>query len=289
MRTEREAPAVRTFARYMTLRRLAVFVAFLTLQFAAQADQPARFAAASSLQFVLPEILLAFQRKTGYAPRITYGSSGNFSRQISQGAPFELFLSADESYVAALVRQGLTVDSGRIYALGSIAAIAPKQANIRLTQDLSGFRSAIESGELKYFAIANPDHAPYGRAAREAMQSAGLWQAIQPHLVRGENASQAAQFAISGSSQGGIVPFGLTKSPAIATTSHVMLIPPSYYQPVRQRMVLMNEAGTIARQFFDFVGGPEAGEIFLRHGYRLPDSQDRHTQLTGNGTWTQPR
>ena len=126
------------------------------MQFGAQAAQPPQFAVASSLQFVLPEIVTEFQRQTGFKVRINYGSSGNFRRQIVQGAPFELYMSADESYVAALLEQGLTVDSGRIYALGRIAAIVPKNSDMKLTQDLSVIASAIENGDLQHFAIANP-------------------------------------------------------------------------------------------------------------------------------------
>ena len=257
------------------MKPLIFFLTGFLLQFSVQAAQPPQFAVAASLQFVLPEIVTAFQRQTGFIPRITYGSSGNFRRQIVQGAPFELYLSADESYVAALVEQGLTVDSGRIYALGRIAAIVPKNSGIKLTQDLSGIGLAVKNGDLRHFAIANPDHAPYGRAAREALESIGLWKAMQPYLIKGENASQATQFAISGSSQGGIVPYALAISPAIASLSEAILIPQSRHQPIRQRMVLLNGAGEIARQFYDFVGSPESRAILVRYGYEMPAIVER--------------
>jgi len=146
----------------------------------------------------------------------------------------------------------------------------PKNSSIILTQDLSGLRSAIENGDLNHFAIANPDHAPYGRAARETLESIGLWEAIQPYLIKGENASQATQFAISGSSQGGIVPYALAISPAIASISEVMPIPQSRHQPIRQHKVLLNGAGNITRQFYDFISSPESRTIFARYGYELP-------------------
>jgi molybdate transport system substrate-binding protein len=252
------------------VKRLIFFLVGSLLQFGAQAELPPRIAAASSLQYALPEILQAFQSQTGLSVRVTYGSSGNFSRQIAQGAPFQLFLAADESYIAALVEQGLTLDSGQVYALGRVAAIVPKSSDIKLTQDLSGLRSAIDQGRLQRFAIANPDHAPYGRAARETLESLGLWQSIRPYLVMGENASQATQFAISGSSQGGIVPFTLAISPAVANAARVMLIPASLHRPIRQRMVLLAGAGETARRFFDFVGGAESRSIFTRYGYEIP-------------------
>jgi molybdate transport system substrate-binding protein len=251
----------------MFLKPLLVSISWLLLQFTAHAGQPPKIAAAASLQFALPEIVTAFQRKTGVTARVTYGSSGNFRRQIVQGAPFELFLSADEQYAVDLVRLGFTIDSSRAYALGRIAIIVPKDSDIELSQDLASLRSAIDGDRLHHFAIANPDHAPYGRAAREALESLGLWQAIQPYLVKGENASQATQFAISGSSEGGIVPYSLAMSPAIARISDNMPIPESHHQPIRQHMVLLRGASEIARQFFEFLGESEAIAIFVKNGY----------------------
>lgn len=251
----------------MLLKPLIALLLCLLLPFSAHAGQPPRIAAAASLQFTLPEIVIAFQRKTGIGAHVTYGSSGNFTRQIAQGAPFELFLSADEQYAVDLVRLGLTIDSSRVYALGRIAMIVPKGSDIELSPDLAGLRSAIDGGSLKHFAIANPDHAPYGRAARETLESLGLWQAIQPFLVKGENASQATQFAVSGSSEGGIVPYSLAMSPAIVRLSDNMPIPESNHQPIRQHMVLMRGASEIAGQFFEFLGEAEASAIFEKNGY----------------------
>lgn len=253
----------------MLLKSLTVLFSLLLLQFPAHATQPPRIAAAASLQFVLPEIVAAFQRETGVGMRVTYGSSGNFRQQIVQGAPFEVFLSADEQYAADLVRLGLTIDSSRVYALGRIAMIVPKGSDIELLPDLSGLRSAIDRGSLKHFAIANPEHAPYGRAAREALESLDLWQTIQPFLIKGENASQATQFAISGSSEGGIVPYSLAISPAIIRFSENIPIPESHHQPIRQHMVLLRSASEFARQFFEFLGGAEASAIFIRNGYGI--------------------
>ena len=141
---------------------------------------------------------------------------------------------------------------------GRIAMIVPKDSDIELSPNLSGLRSAIDVGSLKHFAIANPDHAPYGRAAREALKSMDLWQAIQPFLIKGENASQATQFAVSGSSEGGIVPYSLAMSPAIARLSDNMPIAESHHQPIRQHMVLLRGAGAVAVQFFEFLGEAEA-------------------------------
>ena len=241
------------------------------LSFNSYAQQTPNVAAASSLQFVLPEIVAAFQRESGRLVRITYGSSGNLGRQIAQGAPFELFLSADAFYVENLVEKGFTIDSAQVYALGSIAVIVAKSSNIKLSENLSEIGMAMEQGKLTHFAIANPEHAPYGRAAREALQSYGLWESLQARLLRGENASQATQFAVSGASAGGIVPYTLALSPVISRGSDVMLIPQSRHQPIRQYMVLLTDAGEVAHQFFEFLGGAESQAIFRRNGYEIPD------------------
>ena len=253
----------------MLLKPLLALFSCLLLQFPAHAGQPPKIAAAASLQFALPEIVTAFQRKTGVAVRVTYGSSGNFRRQIAQGAPFEIFLSADEQYAVDLVKQGFTVGLSREYALGRIAMLVPKGSALELSPNLASLRSAVDRGSLEHFAIANPDHAPYGRAAREALESFNLWQAVQPFLIRGENASQATQFATSGSSDGGIVPYSLAMSPAIARISDNAPIPESHHQPIRQHMVLLGGASQGATQFFEFLGEAEAISIFVKHGYGL--------------------
>ncbi len=147
----------------------------------------------------------AYTRETGQSVRIAYGSSGNFRRQIAQGAPFELFLSADEGFVFALAKQGFTLDDGALYAIGRLALVVPAGSPLKLDGELRDIAAAVADGRLRKFAIANPEHAPYGRAAEEALRRAGaVGRASAGHLVLGENVSQAAQFATSGSAQGGI-------------------------------------------------------------------------------------
>lgn len=236
----------------------------------AQAEQSPRIAAASSLQFALPEVLAEFKRQTGHSVRVTYGSSGNFRRQIVQGAPFEMFLSANESYVDALVVRDLTIGSGLIYAQGRISMIVPNNSSIKLTDNLLGLSEALDRGEVNRFAIANPDHAPYGRAAREALKTFGLWDTIQPFIIKGESASQATQFAVSGSSQGGIVPYALAISPAISKSNQVGLISRSSHQPIGQRMVLLKGASEVTRQLYSFIVSVDAQKIFTQYGFETP-------------------
>ena len=247
-----------------------MIIGIFGLALTVRADDLPQIAAASSLQFVMPVLIEAFQRESDFAPRLTYGSSGNFQRQISQGAPFELFMSADESYVTALNLAGLTKDKGKVYAFGQLAVIRPGHQNPDLNGNLSFIREAIASGKFGRFAIANPDHAPYGRAAREALIALDLWGLVQPYLVRGENASQALQFALSGSSQGGLVPYALTFAAAIRARAQFHVIDSGNHQPIRQRMVLMKNSGDRARRFYEFIASKPAQQIFESYGYLVP-------------------
>lgn len=230
-----------------------------------------RVAAASDLRFALEEIASRYARGLGGAVRITYGSSGNFRRQIAEGAPFELFLSADESYVLALAREGRLEDEGVLYASGRLVLFAPQGSRVDAAGGLRALARYVQGGGTGKVAIAHPDHAPYGRAAREALRHAGLWEALQGRLVLGENVSQAAQFATSGNAVAGIFAYSLTFSPAVASRGRFALIPQEAHAPLRQRMALVKGAGPEARAFFRFLQGAEARAVFSRHGFALPE------------------
>lgn len=233
------------------------------------ADVP-NIAAASDLQFALQEAANDFTKQTGRAVKLSFGSSGNYRRQIAAGAPFELFLSADEAYVFALAKEGRTLDEGALYAMGRIVLFVPKSSAIKADAALKDLSVALGDGRLKKFAIANPEHAPYGRAAREALMHARLWDRIAPKLVLGENVSQAAQFATSGSTQGGIFAYSLAISPTISARGEFALIPTDWHQPLRQRMVLMKNAGETAQAFYRYLQSPAARDVFKRYGFTLP-------------------
>jgi molybdate transport system substrate-binding protein len=243
--------------------------AFLYSLPALSADVP-NIAAASDLQFALQEVADNFTKQTGRAVKLSFGSSGNYRRQIAEGAPFQLFLSADEAYVHALAKEGKTLDDGELYALGRIVFFVPKSSSIKADAALKDLSAALGDGRLKKFAIANPEHAPYGRAAREALMHARLWERIVSKLVLGENVSQAAQFATSGSAQAGIIAYALAISPAISARGEFALIPDEWHQPLRQRMVLMKNAGETARTFYRYLQSPTARDIFKRYGFTLP-------------------
>lgn len=235
----------------------------------AAADAPA-IAAASDLSAALPEVAAAFQARTGQTVRLTFGSSGNFTQQIRNGAPFEVFLSADEAYVDDLAKAGRTEGAGALYAIGRLGLFAPQGSTVRVDPALKGLAAAIQAGRVRKFAIANPEHAPYGRAAREALQHAGLWAGLQGRLVLGENVSQATQFAISGGADAGMIPLSLALTAPVKAAGAFALVPADWHRPLRQRGVLIKDAGPAARAFFAFLQGREARAILARHGFTLP-------------------
>jgi molybdate transport system substrate-binding protein len=245
-----------------------MLVAWLALP-AQAADAPA-VAAAADLTYALRDIAQRFHSDSGRQVRLSFGSSGNFAQQIVHGAPFELFLSADERYVQRLAKQGFTRDAGALYAIGRIVLFVPHGSPLKADAQLVDLGNALRDGRLKRFAIANPEHAPYGRAAREALQHAGLWERIQTRLVLGENASQATQFAASGSTQGGIVPLSLSRAPEIARLGMFALISAQWHRPLRQRMVLLKGADAVAEAFYRYLQTPEAREVFRHYGFVLP-------------------
>jgi len=232
---------------------------------------PPIVAAAADLQFALEAVAERFTAETDQSVHLNFGSSGNFRRQIAQGAPFQLYFSADEAYVEALHREGFTLDEGTLYAIGRLVILAPggDPAGI-VDSSLDGLRKLLVQGLPGRFAIANPEHAPYGVAAMETLKSADLWEQIQPALVFGENVSQATRYALSGHARGGLVAYSLALAPPIAKRSTYALIPEDQHSPLRQRMALIKGAGETAHAFYDFVQTPQAKEILARYGFVLP-------------------
>ncbi|QSX33829.1 molybdate ABC transporter substrate-binding protein [Shewanella avicenniae] len=242
------------------------------LSFTVVADE-ARIAAAANIKFAMQQIVENYQQDTGAKVRVSYGSSGNFVSQLSHGAPFELFLSADEKYVTLVEQAGLTADSGIIYAYGKLALVASNNSSLALDPQLDGLKQALSQGKIKRFAIANPDHAPYGEKARELLTNKGLWQSLQPKLVFGENVSQAAQFAMSGSTDGGIVALSLAVAPEFKQRGRYLAIPESEYSPLAQRMVLMKGASEQAKNFYQYLQSERARQVFSDFGFGLPDKR----------------
>jgi len=237
---------------------------------AQQAAPVPAVAAAADLKFALPELAQAFETASGRKLRLSFGSSGMFAQQIAQGAPFELFFSADESYVEMLQKAGRSEDAGKLYALGRIALFIPNGSPVQADSNLRDLAAAARDGRLKRLAMANPEHAPYGRAAREALQHSGIWELVRDKLALGENAAQAAQFAASGSAQAGLIPLTLARAPELAAKGAFVTLPESWHLPLKQRMVLIQGAGETARLFYAFMQTPAARAILMRHGFALP-------------------
>lgn len=231
-----------------------------------------KIAAASDLRFALHEIAGQFYRHTGTRIRPTFGSSGDLTRLILEGAPFELFLSADEHYVERLVRGKRTQGEGINYARGHIVIFVPKGG--RINPDLGDVRQALADGRLHRFAIANPAHAPYGRAAREVLLKAGIWNGVQERLVLGENAAQAMQFLLSGSVDAGIVPLSLAIAPSVAARGRFAIIAEDAYAPLRQRMVLLRGASQDARRFYRFLQNAAARRLLTQYGFSVLKTSD---------------
>lgn len=249
---------------------LAAAALCLATQTPVHAQEVATLAAASDLKFAIEEVAVRFEKDTGQKLRLVFGSSGNFKTQILQGAPFHLFMSADEGFVYELADAGKTEDRGRAYALGRIGIMVPPGSPLKADGELKDLTAALKDGRLQKFAIANPEHAPYGARAREALKHAGLWDGLQSKLVLGENISQTAQFATSGSTQGGIIAYSLALAPAMAKLGTFQLIPESWHQPLKQRMVLVKGAPKAARDFYNYISTPAAQEIMVRYGFAMP-------------------
>lgn len=254
-----------------------VMTLFLAVVFAAPqvalAGQRPVVAAASDLQFAVDEIAAAFTEETGMEVRLAFGSTGNFARQIRAGAPFEIFMAADEEFIEGLHRDGFTRDDGDLYGVGRIVLMVPHGSPLEADGSLDSLAAGLDTGIVSRFAIANPEHAPYGMRAREALEAKGVWETVEPVLVMGENVSQAAQFALSGNAQGGIIAYSLALAPGIAPRGTFALIPEEMHSPLRQRMALLSGAGPVAEAFYDYMKTPAARAILERYGFLLPGQE----------------
>ena len=248
--------------------RIAVAVLWLALLPIAARAQDLRVAAASDLQAALPALVLRFEKQYGQRVAVTYGSSGNFFAQIQNGAPFDLFLSADIDYPRRLEQQGLT-ERGTLtrYAVGRLVLWTRKDSGIDLRQGLA----ALVNPKIRRIAVANPDHAPYGRAAVAALRAAQIYDRVRDRFVFGENISQAAQFAQSGNADVGIIARSLVGGPALRSGVFVE-VPASLHPPIEQGAVVLRSArnATAARQFISFLESAESVEHLNGSGFAAP-------------------
>lgn len=249
---------------------IAAFALVVALEATLPAQRPPTIAAAANLNFALTEIANQFKADRGTPVEVVFGASGTLARQIQDGAPFELFLAADEDFPNQLAKGGLTRDAGVVYAVGRLVIFAPNGSPLTVDERLNGLARLIRSGKAGRFAIANPDVAPYGKAAESVLRKRGLWDAIRPQLVLGDTIAQAAQFATTGNAIGGLVAYSLVLGPGFADRGKYAVIPESDHQPLRQRMVLLKRAGDTATQFYAYLQGKTARAILRKHGYGVP-------------------
>lgn len=235
----------------------------------AGAQTPLRIAAASDLQAVFPALTARFERDTRHTVDVSFGSSGNFFAQLQNGAPFDLFFSADADYPKRLESSGLTVPGTLVeYASGRIVLWTRNDTRLDLAR---GLAILAEPG-VRRIAIANPEHAPYGRAAVAALRHEGLYDRVRTKFVLGENISQAAQFAQSGNVEAGLIALSLALAPAMRATGHYVDIPAVYYPPITQTVVVLRSSRQtgVARQFLAFLQRPESRRALQEAGFVVP-------------------
>jgi molybdate transport system substrate-binding protein len=237
----------------------------------AQAAQDIRVAAAADLKFALDELGTRYEKQTGSKIDLSYGSSGNFLAQIQNGAPFDLFLSADIEYPRKLEAAGLA-EPGTLYeyALGRIVIWMPADTRVDLSK--LGWKTLLDPS-IQKIAIGNPEHAPYGRAAVAALRSAGVYEQVRAKLVYGENIAQAAQFVASGNAQAGILALSLAISPPMRRGKR-WEIPAIMHPPIEQAAVILKSAKDRdgARAFLTFLKSAEARKILESYGFSVPVS-----------------
>jgi len=226
-------------------------------------------AAASDLNFVFRELVAEYEKSTGDRVRLSLGSSGNFFAQIQNGAPFDLYFSADIAYPAKLEEAGLTVPGSLYpYAIGRIVLWAGKDSRL----DLSKGMDVLIEPAIKKIAIANPKHAPYGRAAVAAMEHAQVYDRVKDKLVLGENISQAAQFVESGAADVGIIAMSLALAPPMQAAGRYWEIPVDAHSPIEQGAVILKGAKSQerAKAFLSFVQSAEGQAMMKRYGFVVP-------------------
>ncbi|HTV65277.1 MAG TPA: molybdate ABC transporter substrate-binding protein [Bryocella sp.] len=232
-----------------------------------------KVAAAADLNYAMKDLAARFEQKTGNKVSLSLGASGNFYSQIQNGAPFDLFFSADAEYPRKLAQAKLIDPASlRPYAVGHLVLWVPNSSKLdpqKLKMDL------LLQPEVQKIAIANPQHAPYGRAAMAALEHFGLKEKVAGKLVLGENISQTAQFVASGNAQAGLIALSLAASPAMKNAGKYWELPPGSYPEIEQAAGILaaSKHKAAAQAFLDFVRSPEGGDVLRQYGFVLPEQK----------------
>jgi molybdate transport system substrate-binding protein len=224
-------------------------------------------AAASDLQFAFTEIAELFEEETGQSVTLVFGSTGNLTQQIENGAPFDLFAAANIDFIERLNTQGLVLeDTIALYARGRVVLAANRQAGVTVAtlEDLL-------DPSIGNVAIANPEHAPYGLAAKQALEQAGLWDALQPKLVLGENVRQTLQYIQTGDAEAGIIALSVADIPEISW----VLLDENLHQPLNQALAVITSSSQVAqaRAFAAFINGESGRLVMRKYGFILPGEE----------------
>lgn len=247
-------------------------VIFACVLAAPSQGQEVTIAAAADLHSALDEITSHFQNETSVHVKVVYGSSGNLFQQIQNGAPFDIFFSANSDYPKKLDAAGLSIPGTYYeYARGHIVLLTSSTSTLDLQ---SGLKVLLEP-TVKRIAIADPNHAPYGQAAVAAMKSQGVYEQVSRKIVVGENVGQAASFVTSGAADIGIVARSLAVLPSARSQIRFAEIPASQYPPIQQACVLLKSSArqAAARRFLTYIQGPEASKVLQRYGFEVPSAR----------------
>lgn len=250
----------------MKLLRPLLLAGSLLIATAAHAEK-VTVAAAADLKFAMDEIVATFKKANpADEVQVIYGSSGKFHTQIQQGAPYDLYFSADIAFPRELVKAGFAASEVRPYAFGRI---------VLWSANLDASKMTLESlldPKIARVAIANPKHAPYGKRAEEALRASGLWEKVEPKLVYGENIAHTAQFVQTGNAQVGIIALALAVNPELAKRGGYWLIPDNLHEPLEQGFIITKraEGSALARRFADYMGSKPARAVMTKYGFVLP-------------------
>ncbi|MFT5448468.1 MAG: molybdate transport system substrate-binding protein [Gammaproteobacteria bacterium] len=256
---------------------IAVSMLIASTASANQGHQPI-IAVAASVAAASESIARRFLAKTGIQVRRSAGASGNLAHQIRRGAPFELFISADSSYVQSIVDSGLNDGPGVTYAIGQLALLVTKRSGLVLpttqipaSERENEIRRLLRDPRIERITIANPQHAPYGRAARESLQFLGLWEALKVKTVFGESVAQSARFASTDSVQATLLPLGIIMHSPLANEPH-WTVPTTWHQPLHQQMILIKGASDEAKRLFAFMRDADTRDVLSEFGFLVPAS-----------------
>jgi molybdate transport system substrate-binding protein len=252
------------------MRIFVILVLMFSLLAPALVAEQVQVAAAADLNYAMKDLAARFEQKTGNKVDLSFGASGNFYSQIQNGAPFDLFFSADLDYAKKLAEAG-KIDSAsvRTYAIGHLVLWVPNSSQLdpeKLKMDL------LLDPSIKKIAVANPQHAPYGRAGMAALEHFGLKDKVADKIVLGENISQTGQFVQSGNAQAGLIALSLAMSPAMKSAGKYWEVPQDAYPEIQQGVGILSSSKhkQAAQAFIDYISSPEGTAVLEQYGFRVP-------------------